>query len=523
MQRFMGPFPGKHIGKLCWHAVALLALARSPAGYGQQPACSATWLPYFTTDDGVLPTYGASVAVDPTGGIHVAYAIYAGADKNKRPAVYAYCRGDASKTENWSSIRLGEAVQDVRLALDPAGHPRLMLFGPKADPNTEWRVQYQYGECKGDPTQASNWNLTTMATPIEAIATRAENNNRFFAVGPQGQAAFVYTDTSNNNHPGTFYLSCPGGCGDLSNWTETPLSIDYLFDKPSLSFSPTGQPRLAFGVFKDNELYLAYAQANSDGTGPSDWSSAILTKMHGSATFSLAIDGRGFPRLAFSSGSYAVAPFTDHQLYYLWSTTGSPIDLATWSFNNVGLFLTSGGVDLVLDGNGRPRLSYLTGSGLEFGWCDQNAESESPSWQHRVIESNDALAANYDVLPINRCTVSAWVNGQRSSIALDPAGNPRFAYDAQHLWNGVYTDHPWDNCSFQDITVARFAFLNLATAPPAVSIQRSGNQLQVVFAGGLLEQADDPKGPWSALPPSTTSPLRIQTQAARAFYRTKIP
>jgi len=53
------------------------------------------------------------------------------------------------------------------------------------------------------------------------------------------------------------------------------------------------------------------------------------------------------------------------------------------------------------------------------------------------VESQDSLADNYEVLPIRRCTVSTWFNGQRSSLALDSAGNPRIAYDAQYGWYGT--------------------------------------------------------------------------------------
>src|SRR5262245_59407340 len=50
-------------------------------------SAGAVWLPYYTADNRLLPTYGASVDVDATGGLHVAYAVYTGSEHR---ATYAY-------------------------------------------------------------------------------------------------------------------------------------------------------------------------------------------------------------------------------------------------------------------------------------------------------------------------------------------------------------------------------------------------------------------------------------------------
>jgi hypothetical protein len=85
----------------------------------------------------VLPTYGVSVAVDTSSGNHAAYALYTGTDEQgNQPATYAYCPSQCANPQKWSSIRLDEEVQDVRLALDQYGHPRLTLneYDPKPEP-----------------------------------------------------------------------------------------------------------------------------------------------------------------------------------------------------------------------------------------------------------------------------------------------------------------------------------------------------------------------------------------------------
>jgi len=305
--------------------------------------------------------------------------------------------------------------------------------------------------------------ITTIATPIEPTATREYNNNHYFAMDMQGHPAFIYTDTNQNNHPGTFYMSCQSSCTDVNQWIETTLTTSALYDKPSLAFSPTGQPRLAFGFFDQNsDLYLSYIQCDADCTNGANWAGMTLVQIHGSAKFNLAVDSNGLPHMGVYTGSYAYNPFTDHKLLYLWCNT-SCSTAQGWYFADTGLPWGAGdGVDLALDKQNRPRMSIETaGQGLGFAWCNAGCESGNATWQSQEVESQASLADNYEVLPIHRCTVSTWFNGQRSSLALDPAGNPRFAYDAQHWWYGteIVGGVP-KPCNYQDVTVTRISLLN---------------------------------------------------------------
>jgi hypothetical protein len=87
---------------------------------------------------------------------------------------------------------------------------------------------------------------------MESVATREEDNNRYFAISPQGEVAFIYTDTLNNQAAGSYYMSCPDGCTDLDNWTQTTLSTTLLVNQPSLAFSKQGNPRIACGIFLED-------------------------------------------------------------------------------------------------------------------------------------------------------------------------------------------------------------------------------------------------------------------------------
>lgn len=444
------------------HAIYLPLISSANEGTSSGAVTGSVWLPFALGDGSILPSYGANLAVDGQGGIHVVYTIYSGVDEyGGKPAIYAHCAASCGEKAHWSFTRIGDAVQDARIALDPSGRPRIILFGSIYDP--VWpRMRYQYAVCDSGCANAGNWTISTIVTPIEPTATREYNNNRYFAIDRQGRPAFVYTDTTQNNHPGTFYMSCRMDCANPGQWAETLIS-DALFDKMSLAFSPEGYPRLAFGYFDANsDLFLAYAQCDTNCTDGGNWVGTALVQVHGSAKFNLAVDSYGKPRLGVFTGSYAYDPFESQSLLYLWCDSGCSA-AQNWYFSDTGTAYGSGdGPDLVLDKNNRPRISFETSTqGLGYAWCNTNCNSDEAIWQSQEIESQESLADNYEVLPIHRCTISTWFNGQRSSLALDPAGNPRIAYDAQHWWYGTEDVGGVPQlCNYQDVTVTRISLFN---------------------------------------------------------------
>jgi hypothetical protein len=432
-------------------------------GGGGGSVAGALWLPFTFSGDSVLSTYGTSVEVDDNGGIHAAYTIYSGMDEQgNKPATYAYCASQCADKTKWSTIHLGDDVQEVRLALDPGGHPRMMLYGPVYDPT--WpRMRYQYAACNSGCTNPANWTITTLVTPIEPTATREYDNNHYFALDGQGHPVLIYTDTSQNDHPGTFYLSCQTSCTDANQWIETTLTTGALFDKPSLAFSPNGGARLAFGFFDENvDLYLSYAECDANCTDGANWTATALVQIHGTAMYSLRVDSSGRPRMGVYTGSYAYGPFQPGKLYYLWCDAGCS-GAQNWYLTDTQMPSGSGdGVDLALDAQDRPRMSFqIAGEGLGYTWCDANCESDSGVWGSLEAESQESLADNYEVLPIHRCTISTWLNGQRTSLALDSAGNPRIGYDAQHWWYGTeLVNGVPQPCNYQDVTVTRLSLFN---------------------------------------------------------------
>lgn len=447
------------------HRLFLPLIVKSP---GQNPPppppggdqSGAFWLPYISGNS-ILPTYGTTVAVDSVGGVHVGYALYSGLDNGQKPAYYAYCATNCAATTNWSLTRLSNNVQDVRLALDPlTGHPRMMFF--TSDINTDAH-EYQYAACETGCANSANWTITPLTTVYEINGRRSYHNNRYFALDPQGDPAFIYTDSA-NGHSGTFYAHCLAACANAGNWFELKL-FEQSVGKPALTFAPNGQPRFAASYYvPDDPQYnvplwkLLYGGCfdNCDNLPQSSWDSVFIYPTIGDGSFSLRVDTNGRPRITLYPTQADLSQMQPGYLYYVWCDSLTCLNANDWSHVSIGTPLFYGdGVDLVLDPANRPRLAYQMGDdGLGYAWCNGNCGATS-SWQSRTVESTAAIMAQYPPgLPQHQgCPILTWLNGVRPSLALNPTGHPRLGYDTELWWGG---SNPNIQCDI-GVPVTRFS------------------------------------------------------------------
>lgn len=448
-------------------ATARVTVTIVPAGPPPEEA-AATWLPFSAAPDGLVHTRGTSVAVDAQGGTHSAYAIRTGLDQGTRPAYYAYCASDCGRPASWerAALDVGEWVSDVRLALDPDGRPRLMIYSSPPNDSTGLG-HFTYAACSSQCTNPARWTLTQVAASRLIDTGRWEYVFRYFALDPEGHPVFFYTDGSQGiDHNGTFYATCPASpdsCTNSANWLEVKIS-PYWLSTPSLAFSPAGQPRAAFFFFDDSDagvtMRLLYLACDSNCLDGANWQGLSLNDMHGTARFSLRVDAQGRPRLIFFSGAYPDPFFQPNRLYYLACNTNCTLaGQNDWDAHDVGLSAHHGqDADLALDGAGRPRIAYdAFGSGLGFAWCDSACETAGAVWQHTIAESSRTLEDDYPIAPIRRCSISTWVTGEEPILALDRDGNARVGYVAEHGYGGTDLDEPWNTCpTSTDIVLARF-------------------------------------------------------------------
>jgi hypothetical protein len=88
------------------------------------------------------------------------------------------------------------------------------------------------------------------------------------------------------------------------------------------------------------------------------------------------------------------------------------------------------------------------------------------------------------------------------------------------------------NLFFDDIYLSKSGFLTTVPRPfgfttpvpgqpPALTITKSGSQVQINWTGGTLESAPAVNGPWTAVPGTPTSPYTTTPSASAQFYRAR--
>ena len=425
-----------------------------------------------------LPTSHPTVRVDPAGGVHVIFTPQSAAQGSPaRPAYYAYCPSNCQNAAAFSILPLGDGVDFAALDLDPAGRPRVLLRVPVQSNSI---FLFQYWMCDSNCLNPTQWSGDSIGYAYRRQVGWVEPFIHSFALDHQGRPRFVYYDKGadyNDPHWGAFYAYCDNNCTSADNWYETRLLDDSHANDFALAFSPSGQPRLAYATYDSDAIaqQLAYAECNQNCGTVANWSGLLLANTASAsvsefATFSLAVDGGGKPRLALYTGTGLGGSLAPNTLFYLACKGASCSNVQAWTAVNLNLPQTQGeeGVALALDTQNRPRIAYhaamAAGFGLYYTWCNTNCEA-AQGWQTQKMEASEEVNAELPIPPwpgcpfpqcnppVPPCTISTWDSGVRPSLALDAAGRPRIAYDTDHEQGG--------GCgTFTDTKLTRFIQFN---------------------------------------------------------------
>jgi hypothetical protein len=352
------------------------------------------------------PTSHPTIGVDLSGGVHVAFTPESG---TTRPVNYAYCPGNCTNASAFTSVPLGDHVEYANLALDAAGHPRLLLR-LRADT----MFAYQYWACDSNCTNAAQWTSTTVAYAYARPVASSEPFSRYFTLDASGHPRFVYYDAgadANDPHWGAFYAGCDNNCTTPANWTELQLLQDSSAQQFDLAVSAIGQARVAYVSYDSDNIqwYVAYAECAANCYTSANWStlrlvdtvSASVTEF---ATFSLRVDSNGHPRLALYTGTGLGGTLTPNSLYYLWCDATSCMQGQSWHALDLNLpdFNGEDGVSLALDNQNRPRIAYhaglTTGDGLYYVHCNANCGAAA-SWQAGRVEPSAKVNTELPIPP----------------------------------------------------------------------------------------------------------------------------
>ena len=396
----------------------------------------------------------AAVAVDGSGGMHMAYIDYVPLIDNPQ-ATYSYCsagKGCASP-DQWSRTAIGRRVTEVQLAVNSAGQPRMLLRIASEQRSLEH--EYHYAECNADCTNSSSWKSVMVRATYGTSTFDVTDDlspQRYFALDPQGRPRFVHIDRNypiEPDHMGSYYVWCDANCTDQRNWQETLITDTTPYDfepvgYPALAFTRSGGPRIIANLYtlsaKKEQNGLYYFSCDTGCGRRENWKRVYLVPrgQETNPSWDLELDGQDRPRVAFYIGSLENG---GENLFYLWCDTDC-LNSDNWFYNDPGLGARSGRhPDLELTPDGKPRIAFMhrNSGGLGYLWCDRNCETDSPEWKGAALETTTTLDSEYPVPRPSSCDAGLW-STLTPVLALDSTGDPFIAYDARYDTRCWYQD-----------------------------------------------------------------------------------
>ncbi|HET6632819.1 MAG TPA: hypothetical protein VFG73_08965 [Rhodanobacteraceae bacterium] len=369
------------------------------------------------------PAYGGTDPTVRTGPDGIVHLIYAGEDgQANEPVRYGECAGNCSTVANWHFITLGTYGSlglggSPRLALDAAGHPRVLWYSQAEVAGTG---AYVYGQCDGNCTSAANWTILAVASYADGMAFPLTGKG--FAVDPAGHPAFVFQDA----FTGVQYASCNNACTSAANWYATAINLSSDAD---LSFAATGKPRVIYTTTDTNTLNtdLAYAACDTNCGNAANWSVTGLAEVASgivSVPHAAALTAAGMPRMAYYVNNMLAIGGCD----------GNCGTLASWGGAMTTLPKHAGykGVALALNSVDAPLLAYggspdgVSDDSANVAACTADCYGSAPAWTNVVIET----AADIPTPAPDPCGTgdSFWQVGTDPSMAIDTVAH--IAYES---------------------------------------------------------------------------------------------
>jgi hypothetical protein len=418
-------------------------------------------------------TASADAAIDGAGGLHMGYVRWE-PEVEGAEAVYATCAAgpEACATfEAWSTVDLIPAARRVQVDVTADGRPRMLIVS--TSPSQNGALDYSYAECDAGCTDRAHWTVTPIAMSWDnsMSAIMADRTpQRTFLLDPAGRPQFLYSDRNyfvEPDHYGTFWMTCKADCTDRANWTETDIArhSDYdteIFDAPALTLSPDGRPRIVSRIFaigengEDAPEGLYYVVCDASCTLTASWQRVWLSDAgsgsYPSPGWDLEIDPQGRPRVAFFAGAGMEQADLSNTLIYLWcdGTDCLTTDDA-WS----GTVVVGEGhgemVDLELTPEGHPRMAFRTNGGeLAFSSCDSACETQDQAvWTSDLIEGQGELSTERPTALPFTCDGEVW-EGIGPQLLLPADGRPLLAYDVSVEGRCLYEDYQQPDVTFYD-------------------------------------------------------------------------
>jgi hypothetical protein len=358
---------------------------------------------------------GASLELDPQGGVSVAYS-----GSTSGELWFAHCASACDQTANWKLLKLsadGVFGSNPVLQLDSNGNPRIVwiAFGG-LNPN-----EVLYLECNTHCTDSfNNWKFVTVTdADTNFYQYAASKNPTFFALDKQGRPGIV------NYEAGMLqYVSCQATCIQAGNWQLTNLTPPQAGSRAfhaSLVFSSSGLPRVAATLADANvNVSLLYFECGKNCSSSSSWTDTNVVPL---GTW-----------LLYFAGPLLNNP-DSNKLFYS-ACDGNCTEASNWRRATISVPDGSGntGLDLALDPNNTPHLVYdtrrnndpvasgtlITNTQLEYAVCSSSDCAANPTWTRTVVEDGIQQSADPGLRDLYKAQC-------RYGIDVDPLLEPLFS------------------------------------------------------------------------------------------------
>jgi hypothetical protein len=424
------------------HAVYLPLVASGAASTQPTPTQPTPQAGFLASRDYL--TYNAATAIDPQGGMHLAFYTSDERHQNQplgQPAFYTFCsQGPAACADGskWSDlVQIDSAVNEVQIVVTSTGQPRLLI---RRNGNTGY--DYDYWICDAQCTDAQRWSglRVTQAAGVELYS--ADMPQHSFALDSQGYPRFIYSNGWGNGRPtAVYYAFCDAAdCTEPGSWQETPIygpieGKTITSDYAALVFDGV-KPRVVTRInYSGLPVHVDYLACDQQCDDPYSWSATTLGHPAGQqwASWDLALDAAGHPRVALYEPA-APDITVGGKLYYSWCDN----DCASQDTPFQIVQVASGegkNVDLAIDPHGRTHMVYDAGQRGTIGelWCDTSCTSAS-QWQRHILETSEQLMQQFAPASPLSCDQQerAWLDAI-PQLAFDAQGRLVVAYDVKNV------------------------------------------------------------------------------------------
>ncbi len=344
-------------------------------------ACASTCTPVPWTTTAIETSSGftgldPSLAVDASGGVHVAYTDY-----TEGALRYAH----RSTSGSWSSVTLSSSGTDQRpsLALDASGGVHISYYDELRE-----SLEYAYRSPIG------SFTVTTVEVVSWTSAIRSA-----LALDASGGLHILYAEDA------SWTLRHAHRPSATAPWaiTTIPSISDGQLNHPSLTVDPSGGLHAAYVSWNYDAFY---AHRGTDG----EWTEERFATGPGRQGTSLGLDALGRVHVSYWETTSPRLQYARREASGEWTTGTALAADATMSTST----------SLALDGAGNVHVSYYDHDGDAGRRLRHARRNATGTWTHTTVDAFDSWEES----------IVFWPHAPRSSIVVDASGATHIAYSA---------------------------------------------------------------------------------------------